>query len=302
MCTSEKIALERQLEQQRVQKERIQKELDTAPTKWDIFIQKMRTHSNPFVHPYRSENYTILLVNQGYIDVQLDLALYHLEKNSITLIPPKSVIYFQQFSKDLHFVTLSFSKAFAIHHTQQEKNAFTQLASPAVHQLKSTSIQQQTVLNLCDLVDQKNKQKNQFPSYKEAIYHLFALFLLELQEISKSNPTALKQKATRKEQLTLQFLEQVQANFRTEKKIRFYANELCVSERYLAKVIKEKTSKTIGELIDQAQVVEAQLLLVNSTLSITEIAESLHFTTTSFFGKFFKRKVGCSPRAYRKKM
>lgn len=56
------IALERQLEQQRIQKERIQKELDTEPTKWDVFIQKIRTHSNPIVRLIYIIIYSIWIV------------------------------------------------------------------------------------------------------------------------------------------------------------------------------------------------------------------------------------------------
>ena len=65
-------------------------------------------------------------------------------------------------------------------------------------------------------------------------------------------------------------------------------------------MIKEVASKTIGELIDQLLIVEAQLLLTNTTLTMKEITSELHFTSTSFFGKFFKKQLGYTPRTYRK--
>lgn len=43
------IVLERQLEQQRIKEERIQKELQTAPTPLEKIAQKLRNHSNPIV-------------------------------------------------------------------------------------------------------------------------------------------------------------------------------------------------------------------------------------------------------------
>ncbi|WP_158961103.1 hypothetical protein [Myroides fluvii] len=43
------IVLERQLEQQRVKEERIQKELQAAPTPFEKVIQKLRNHSNPII-------------------------------------------------------------------------------------------------------------------------------------------------------------------------------------------------------------------------------------------------------------
>ncbi|NJO25503.1 MAG: AraC family transcriptional regulator [Bacteroidia bacterium] len=44
---------------------------------------------------------------------------------------------------------------------------------------------------------------------------------------------------------------------------------------------------------------EAKLLLDNPALSIAEIADELNFSDQSFFGKYFKRLAGMSPKEYR---
>ncbi|WP_231738155.1 helix-turn-helix domain-containing protein [Myroides odoratus] len=262
------------------------------------FTQQLSDH--PLQHPYRTANYTILLLQEGTMTVQLDLVTYELKQNTLVIVPPHTVIYFKSFCTDLVFITLSFDKTFAITHTQNEKSDFSLLASSKVHHLLLDDRQLPILVNLCELIDQKNKQKADFQYYIASIHHLFALLLLELKAISQHQNPIIQEHISRKEHLTLLFLEALQTHFRTEKQVRFYAATLCVSDRYLAKVIKEVTSKTIGELIDQAIVIEAQLLLTNTTLTIMEIADELHFNSTSFFGKFFKRKVGCSPGQYRK--
>ncbi|WP_353162164.1 AraC family transcriptional regulator [Myroides odoratus] len=262
------------------------------------FTQQLSDH--PLQHPYRTANYTLLLLQEGTMTVQLDLVTYELKQNTLVIVPPHTVIYFKSFCTDLVFITLSFDKTFAITHTQNEKSDFSLLASSKVHHLLLDDRQLPILDNLCELIDQKNKQKADFQYYIASIHHLFALLLLELKAISQHQNPIIQEYISRKEHLTLLFLEALQTHFRTEKQVRFYAATLCVSDRYLAKVIKEVTSKTIGELIDQAIVIEAQLLLTNTTLTIMEIADELHFNSTSFFGKFFKRKVGCSPGQYRK--
>jgi len=262
------------------------------------FKQQLSDH--PLQHPYRTANYTILLLQEGTLTVQLDLVTYELKQHTLVIVPPHTVIYFKNFCTDLVFITLSFDKTFAITHTQNEKSDFSLLASSKVHHLLLDDRQLKTLVNLCELIDQKNKQKSDFQYYRTSIQHLFALLLLELKAISQHQNPIIQEHISRKEHLTLLFLEALQTHFRTEKQVRFYAATLCVSDRYLAKVIKEVTSKTIGELIDQAIIIEAQLLLTNTTLTIMEIADELHFNSTSFFGKFFKRKVGCSPGQYRK--
>ena len=47
-------------------------------------------------------------------------------------------------------------------------------------------------------------------------------------------------------------------------------------------------------------VMEASFLLRTTTLSITQIADRLHFADTPSFSKFFSRLKGVSPRTYRR--
>lgn len=56
------IVLERQLEQQRVTEERIQKELHTPPTPLEQIAQKLRNHSNPIIRALFFIIHTVWLI------------------------------------------------------------------------------------------------------------------------------------------------------------------------------------------------------------------------------------------------
>lgn len=56
---------------------------------------------------------------------------------------------------------------------------------------------------------------------------------------------------------------------------------------------------TVIEYINQLLLMEASFLLQTSQLSITQIADRLHFADTPSFSKFFSRLKGKSPRAFR---
>ncbi|MVX35890.1 helix-turn-helix domain-containing protein [Myroides sp. LoEW2-1] len=257
---------------------------------------------NPLKYPYRSNNFTLLLINQGQINLEINLIKYTLLENTITIIPPQMVIHFRQFSDNINFTAISFDKSFAFEntHSQNEKSTFILLAPNTVNKLSLNQEQKNNIHNLCTLIDRKNNQKSHLTNRQVAIKHLFSLLLLELLDTSQYNYNTLKRNLSRKEILTIKFLELLQKHFKTERLIGYYASSLCVSESYLSKVVKEITSKTIGQIIDDAIIVEAQLLLSNTSMSISEVSDILQFNSTSFFGKFFKRKVGCSPRLYRK--
>ncbi|WNW02394.1 AraC family transcriptional regulator [Tenacibaculum sp. HL-MS23] len=98
----------------------------------------------------------------------------------------------------------------------------------------------------------------------------------------------------------IRFLDLLNENFKSERSVQFYADVLCITSGYLSKVLKEVSGKTANQLIDEAVILEAKLLLNNPILSISEIAENLQFSDQSFFGKFFKKHTGLSPTAFRK--
>ena len=50
--------------------------------------------------------------------------------------------------------------------------------------------------------------------------------------------------------------------------------------------------------IDAYVILEAKTLLKSGKLTIQQISEQLNFSNQSFFGKFFKRCAGMSPKDY----
>ena len=64
-------------------------------------------------------------------------------------------------------------------------------------------------------------------------------------------------------------------------------------------VFREVSGRTVMDYIDQFLVLEATFLLKTTSLSISQIADRLHFYDIASFSKFFSRMTGVSPRKYR---
>ena len=105
---------------------------------------------------------------------------------------------------------------------------------------------------------------------------------------------------TNADQLTKQFLELVKENFRKERQLKFYADELCITPRYLSRVVKECSGSSAADWIERYVVLEARALLKSTSMNIQQISDSLNFPSQTFFGKYFKRRVGMSPKEYRR--
>lgn len=97
------------------------------------------------------------------------------------------------------------------------------------------------------------------------------------------------------------FLRLVTEYHSSERKVSFYADELCLSPKYLSKIVKQVSGRTAPEWIDSFVVLEAKNMLRYSNCSIKEIVYKLHFTSQSVFYKFFKSHTGQTPSEYRDK-
>ena len=108
-------------------------------------------------------------------------------------------------------------------------------------------------------------------------------------------------KQTRAEAIFANFIHLLEQNFRTQRRVSWYADQLCITPKYLSEIIKKISLRTPNEWIDSYVILEARVLLKNTTKSIKEITDELNFPNQSFLGKYFKEHVGVSPSEYRKR-
>ena len=104
---------------------------------------------------------------------------------------------------------------------------------------------------------------------------------------------------TKNEALIELFLTHVKAHYKEQRGVEFYANKLCLTPKYLSKVIKESSGLSANDWIDRYVVLEAKALLKSTNKTIQQISDALNFQSQSFFGKYFKRHVGVSPKEYK---
>ena len=92
----------------------------------------------------------------------------------------------------------------------------------------------------------------------------------------------------------------LQANFKREREVHFYADKLCITAKHLSQVVKDVTGNTALNIIEEYVITESKALLLSTNMSIQQISDDLNFPSQSVFGKYFKRITGVSAREYRK--
>ncbi len=132
----------------------------------------------------------------------------------------------------------------------------------------------------------------------EILRMLYAVFLLDLQD-AQSRAISQRTVSQRIEEIFLGFMRLLPGHFAEHHDIAFYAAELNISAVYLSRVVRQVMGRTVVDYINQMLLMEASFLLRNSSLSIAQISDRLHFSEPAAFTRFFVRLKGMSPRDYR---
>ncbi|WP_455625702.1 helix-turn-helix domain-containing protein [Parabacteroides sp.] len=105
----------------------------------------------------------------------------------------------------------------------------------------------------------------------------------------------------RGEELFHKFIACIQTHYLDQKDVAFYANELCISPRYLSTIARQVTGESAKTLIDRHIILETKVLLRTTDMIVQEITNRLNFPSQSYLGRYFKKHTGESPIEYRMK-
>lgn len=249
----------------------------------------------------RTNFFIFCLILEGQGRVTINLKDFSLRKNDLLIIPPDATKDNIYISKNAFVKVIAYTSDFILPLSLPEN--FWEMAEYfSAKNIPIWSLQQKEIEKLAQLVDRmalQHENKENHPYAKEILSNYFMIFLLELAGLARIHSQPGNQRYSRKETLTIQFHGLAKKHFKEERSVQEYAARLFVTPRYLTETVKEVSGKTAGEVIDSFTVQEAKIQLINTTKSVSEIAEELRFSDQSSFGKFFKRHTGKSPKEYR---
>lgn len=140
----------------------------------------------------------------------------------------------------------------------------------------------------------------------QIISNLITAFLFKAKQVILTSPYN-EGTSSACSPLVLRFMKLLDDNFRkmvageTEKfyNVTDLAHILHVHPNYLNNKVRKETGKPVSSWIKEMVMIEAQSLLLNTDLTIAQISEKLRYDEPTNFTKYFKRKVGRTPKEYR---
>lgn len=255
-----------------------------------------------YASPMRMNALMMVLALEGETHLHIDYIPYEIKPNGFVTIMPTHTLQVSSMSPDFKGYLLVVSRSFLdecnpgkkggsiIHYMQVRKNPYVMLSGEEATHLASCF----------NLLREKIRLREHLYQ-KEVLQNSLAGFFLEVANIfGRKMDLMASTTLSRKEELFEQFLQLLFEHCREQHVVTFYAEKLFITPQYLSLILKELTGKSANKWIDDALIVEAKMLLKAPQATVQQVADVLHFSDQSTFGKFFKKHMGVSPMEYRK--
>ena len=104
---------------------------------------------------------------------------------------------------------------------------------------------------------------------------------------------------SRADELFFRFRQLLAEHYRESRSVAFYADKLCITTRYLTNIVQQHYGNSPKEAIDIYTVMQLRLDLLQTDITLTDLADRYHFSSLSFFSDYFRRNAGITPQEYR---
>ena len=233
-----------------------------------ILSNNIEIKNKIFDTPCRLDGFVLLFCTNGEAEIQINFQEYKIHPGILVMNIPENVIYISNVN-NLKVYPIVISSDF----------------------LKKMNIKMKDLMKLYVFA---KKIPLVSLEYSEIMTLEKYYFLLEdIILISDS------QSKKRNEEIFEAFIELLTRNEATERNLAYYADKIGITSNYLSKIVKEYTGRTAIEWIDEYVIFEAKTMIKHTQYTIQEIAYKLKFPSQSFFGKYFKRLTGMSPKQYK---
>lgn len=136
---------------------------------------------------------------------------------------------------------------------------------------------------------------------REMIHSLINSILLAIcNSLAEMTTEELSIDPSRKDLFFRNFLQLLGSSAQKRHPVKYYADKLHISPKYLSIICRRSSGKSALEWIDNYVLEDVRFYLRNTDLSIKQVADKLGFANLSFFGKYIRRHLKMSPKDYRR--
>ena len=136
------------------------------------------------------------------------------------------------------------------------------------------------------------------PSKMDEIYEAIEAMTHELKQKEPIEKEEIK-KTPAGNFIVKNAMEYMNANYAQKMQLSDVAEHVYVSPWHLSKLINSETGESFSEVLNGIRIKEAQKLMSDPSLRISDIADKVGFLDLAHFSRVFKKTVGMSANEYR---
>lgn len=250
----------------------------------------------------------IIYCTAGKLQIELNGEQRILQAHDMLLCQPKQIIGNYMYSPDMRCCATAIRKhalddilyvCVREDNKWWEKTQFVQ-QNPIIHLNERQQELAQLFNRLSALYAEDEKTRR-----NEKVHLIFAQAaiyeMLGWLEGSIAEPQTVR-KEGRQEILFRDFMQLAMEQAGHKREVRWYADRLSVTPKYLSHVCHVRCGKSASALIEEITVREIKRLLHQTDLTTKEVCTQMRFVSLSFFCKYVKQHLGMTANEYRNKM
>lgn len=254
-------------------------------------------------YPSRGEGGAILFCISGIAEATVNFTRGRVERNTLLLLLPNSVLMLNRPSPDFRMRFCAFSRElFGEAGYRLDPSFFRFLMEKPISHLDERSaggVATWLQMAVYTYLDRENIFRNTI--IKNRLQNVLLEIYDKQQRFGDINESTETGFTGRQVDLFRRFVALVHENCSSEREVKFYADSLCISTRYLSSIVRCIAGTSPKEIIGRSVMLEIRMLLQSTDLSVQEIAYRLHFPDQSYLGRFFKKYAKVSPTEFRNK-
>ena len=274
--------------------------------KFYILDVKLTKKHNPLQHPCRFDGYMVIFCISGEMRLNVNLAEVELKEQMMFVNVPGNIIKVTDLptaaDKAPEYVVVAMTKGFMDGLMLDVNKLFTEGLSLVENPTMAVTDELYALLHrhvalISSIVNSGVLYKrNIVKTMMSSMFYLIAGLWSESAEKARAEQQA---PSSRIRMIFEQFMKLVAEYHTKYRNVGFYADKLCLTPKYLSKLVKIASGQSAPEWIDAYVILEAKNQLKHSNISIKEIVSNLNFPNQSVFYKFFKMRTGMTPSEYR---
>lgn len=270
-----------------------------------LIIDNVKVLQNP--DPMRFQMNMIASCQRGSLRAELNGREIVVEKGDIFISPPNSVLDIKEVSEDFACTAMCVSNHGLLGILRSHISVWNRaMYVSKVSVLKMNEVDMVFYSKFTDLVrlclDPKFNDRSSWKPYRREIVE--TLLKSALLAVSNLLLTDLPKETlgTSASDFFDKFLEMLQQSEIKHQPVEYFAQQLCITPKYLSIICKRHSGKTAIEWITEYTLADITYYLRSTTKTIKEISGILCFSNTSFFGKYVREHLHMSPLKYRESL